>query len=76
MFAEPGKGSVLQCRWPQILILDAMVTEQRRSQVPGEIHGAHPLDILGGEGVIGLPEGLQFPVRFLPEGFQQEPGLR
>ena len=36
-----------------------MVTEQRRSQVPGEIHGAHPLDILSGEGVIGLPEGLQ-----------------
>ena len=58
-----------------ILILDALIGQNRGRQIPLQIHMAQPLHIEGGDGVVAVPKGLQGRPRHGAQRGQQPPRL-
>ena len=58
-----------------ILILDALIGQNRGRQIPLQIHMAQPLHIEGCDGVVAVPKGLQGRPRHGAQRGQQPPRL-
>ena len=58
-----------------VLVLDALVGQDSRSQTRLQVHMRQPLRVQPGNGVVAPPEGLQFPVGHPTQPSQQVPGI-
>ena len=54
-----------------VLVLDALIGQHSRGQTAAQVHSRQPLHVQGRDGIVALPEGLQFFGRHGPQDGQQ-----